>query len=74
MRLGRVGEANLIMCSILRLMHTLCVRDVLLKMFLYMHVNEICKFDCVYMEQNCLEIFQGCFFSLLSRREFLCNF
>lgn len=52
----------------------LCVKDVLVKMFLYMHVNEICNFASVYMEQNHLEIFQGCFFSLLSQREFICNF
>lgn len=53
----------------------LCVKDVLLKMFLYMHVNEICNSACVCVEQNCLEIFQGWFFfSLLSWREFLCNF
>lgn len=42
----------------------LCVKDVLLKMFLYMHVNEIRNFASVYMEQNHLEIFQGCFFFL----------
>lgn len=40
----------------------LCVKDVILKMFLYTHVNEICNFACVYMEQNCLAIFQGSFF------------
>lgn len=43
-------------------MDMLCVKDVLLKMFLYMHVNEIRNFACVYMEQNCLEIVQGWFF------------
>lgn len=58
------------MYSILSLMHMLCVKDALLKIFLYMHVNEICNFACVYMEQNCLEMFQSCgfdafFFSLV---------
>lgn len=37
------------MCSVLRLMHMLCVKDVLLKMFLYMRVKEICNFAlCLY--------------------------
>lgn len=50
----------------------LCVKDVLLKMFLYMHVNEICNSASVCVEQNCLEIFQGCvlfvfFLALLER-------
>lgn len=43
----------------------LCVKGILSKMFLYMHVSEICNFACVYMEQNCWEIFSSSFFFFL---------
>lgn len=32
----------------------LCVKDILLKMFLYVHGSEIQNFAWAYMEQNCL--------------------
>lgn len=56
------------MCLVLRLMHMLCVKDVLLKMSLYMHVKEICNSALCLYEQNYLEVFQGWVFSPCSAR------
>ena len=49
-------------CWILTLMLMLCVKDILLKMFLYVHGSEIQNFAWAYMEQNCLAFRLFCLF------------